>query len=256
MKLFFAAFIGSIIPSILFAQDTTQNRNASQGNLIASNSRINFPLRPNEIDLFSIYLGSGKNYTREESISAIAAKGDTVISPLETLLFMEKFTGLNLKTPENGESIEVFAPQMVMALTSLEQIGSEKAFIVITEVALTHKSPYVRSFALRALAGSLHERVMKVKVSPKADVIDAFIQSCDDSTFIGEHQKTIKQIADDGLTNWLGFTFDDPQFDQAKGKLIKDKTFKGTIDFAKNWRINNAPQISWNKDVGHFEVKK
>jgi hypothetical protein len=250
--LFFVVFVCTS----LFAQTNNRANNtppytsaaqAKQSNLIQIST-------PNE--LFNIFHSAKGSQGRQELIEAVAEKGDTLVPVLDQMLFTEKFTKLNFAIPDTGESIEVFAPQMVMGIKALEEIGSDSAYAVIAKVAATHKSLYVRSFALEAMVSSMHEKVRQGKIHPRVDAIDILIQNSEDNTFIGEHQKTVKQIANEGLIRWLGFTFDDPQLEPERKLAKKDKSIRTTRDFAQKWRKSNDAKLAWNKDTGHFELLK
>jgi len=240
----------------LFAQNPNQNELAPVS--LAKPAAKTMLVSPNSTaqEIFYLFHASGSKYSRQEAIDAVAEKGDALVPELEKLLRMQKVTATNIAMPDTGESIEVFAPQLAMAVTTLEQIATPMAYAVVIRVAATHVSPYVRSRALRVLTTSYHEKAKNDNITPQSDVLDLLIQNSDDEAFIGEHQKTIKQIAQEGLTQWLGFTFDDPRFDNEKALDKKAKTFTNTKDFATQWRKANALKTTWNKETAHFEVKK
>ena len=237
------------------AQDTSFVKRplSGSGDVI---KKVNVINNPGINDLYHIYQNIGSRYSKDDAINAIAEQKDSVIPSLEQLLFTTKFIDQRISTPDSGEAFEVRVPQMILAVKTLELIGTENAYHTLIKTAKAHRSAYVRSFALQSVASSLHEKVKAEKVIPNRDVIDLLIQNCNDDTFIGEHQKTIKQIADDGLTQWIGFTFSDPKFDEeikALRLLNPSLTHK---DFGKKWLRENEPKIAWNKETGHFEVKK
>jgi len=117
-----------LLSCALFAQNPNQNELAPIS--LAKPPVKTMLVSPNSTaqEVFDLYHNAGSRYTRQEAILAVADKGDTLVPVLDQLLSMSKVTASKIAMPDTRESLEVLAPQLAMAVTTLEETATPKVY--------------------------------------------------------------------------------------------------------------------------------
>lgn len=145
-------------------------------------------------------------------------------------------------------------PNRLLAVEALVKIHSTDAFFGLVESLVGEPDKEIKGRALSALAAEYHSAAVMGEAEPRGEILQAFISNLGNETYVGSLQKTLGQISQEGLVNWLGLDFGDRVFEQeriAAGEGMEDV---GAVKYASIWWEKNASKLRWNKESSHFEV--
>jgi hypothetical protein len=240
----------SLLSGTLFAQDTNLvNINHSADAFTA----VKLPLLsavPTSKELSTLFWATGSQLDSKIAIQMAAAKGDGAIPGLAQLLVGN--SGLIGATSVSAS--DTLIPTKLYALSTLELIGSPAAISVILQSLASEKSPVIRAYGLNAVSKTYYKKVQAENLTPVQEIITALFQNVDDQTYIGDFQKSVGQIAYEGLMCWIGLDFGDPQFADARMQAGGAQGSFSPAVYRKLWWNQNAGKLAWNGATGHFEV--
>lgn len=202
---------------------------------------------PTEQELTDLFV-SGE-ISSQEAVKRAAEKGDNAISGLRQLLFSELTFGSQRYPDDTGVS-SAFKTYPVLAL---EAIGSPQATSALVEVANSQTNVEIQGIALNAIANTYYRTVRRDGLIPDKTIVVPLVEHADDSRYVGYYQKAISQIVQDGIIQWLGMDFGDPQFEGARKEGGKEIS---AAAYGRQWWQKNVTRLQWNPATGHFEIGK
>ncbi len=255
MKSTIFVLLVSVFSIILYAQDSTQvSVTPPANNVIASTVTPPLSAVPSAQEITDFFLSTGKDLDPKVAVKTVSERGASAISGLREILFSERVRSSQAVPVDTGDSSFDFPQGRFYAVSALVTIGSDSAMIVLVQAAVTHKLPEIRAFALNAVAKTYYDKVRSEGLTPAENILDVLFRCADDPTYDGTLQKTVSQIASDGLVCWLGLDFGDPQFKEARIKAGGGQQEMAPETFRQLWWKENCGKLVWNKDTGHFEV--
>lgn len=222
---------------------------------------------PTVLELTKIFAAPGKGKLDPFlALQAVTGKGDSAVSALELLLFSdpiaEIITTKNHHVPggTRGEGIEIVKsdtvrPNHLYAAMALEAIGTKNAYPALYRAAQMHPNIDVRGIALNALAGTYHDGERLQKVVPDKKLVHLFLSNVDDTTNVPQLAKSFGQIAREGLINWLGQDFGEPQGKSTRLVDAKGVDRGSIVDFREQWWAANEKTLVWDSGSKMF-IKK
>jgi hypothetical protein len=165
--------------------------------------------------------------------------GDSVVPALASILsgYVPSATGgaLTISTDEM-KRIRAYA------IASLEAIGTQSAFTVLFGIASSTGDVDHRGAALRAIGIAFHMNAYLDSNTPDSEIIHLLVLNVDDTTFVAGYQKTIGQIAREGLIEWMNWDPGEPQLN-----------FPQAASMRELWWQSLKDQISWDLDSRLFK---
>ena len=200
------------------------------------------------------------------ALQAVIGKGDSAISSLDSLLFSDAIadiittrmrfgTGVAGDAGREIEKSDTVRPNKLYAVMALEANGSRESYPVLVRTAQLHPNKEVRGIALNALASTYHEGERLQKFVPDKELLHLLLSNVDDTTSVPYLAKSFGQIAREGLINWLGQDFGEPQ--GATRRLHDAKGVdRGSLgDYREQWWSSVASRIAWNAGSNSFQIK-
>jgi len=210
---------------------------------------------PTPQELADYFVSSAQgDETPYEAILTVALSGDSAVSGLSELLSSDSLHTSNRFASRLApplDTMKFLTPNKLYAILSLEAIATPKAYSILQATAASHPDPEVRGLALNSMANVYHAAISKSKVIPNKDFLPLFFNPADSEKFIGCLGKTIGQIAKEGLNNWLGLDFDEPQF--ASQRSIGNQLLPGS-EFTSLWWKANSANLMWDGNSRHFRL--
>jgi len=200
------------------------------------------------------------------ALQAVIGKGDSAVSALDSLLFSDPIadiitTRMRIGTGVGGDpgreiaKSDTVRPNKLYAVMALEGIGSKESYPVLVRTAQLHPNKDVRGIAINAFASTYHEGERLQKFVPDKELLHLLLANVDDTTSVPYLAKSFGRIAREGLINWLGQDFGEPQgvirrLHDAKGL---DRGSLG--DYREQWWSSVASRIAWNTGSNRFQIK-
>ncbi len=192
----------------------------------------------------------------------IIARGDAAVPALTEVLFSDSvrvvLSTTQSTTIDSGAASttvsDTLYPNKLLPAMALEGIGSQDAYAVLYQAALTHADPNVRGVALNALAGSYYLASNQKNFKPDKELIHLFLKSVDDTAMVSQFEKSVGQIAREGLINWTTQDVGEPQGKATKVRVGPDQTAMALSDFREQWWQQNSGKVSWDAKKGLFKL--
>jgi hypothetical protein len=208
---------------------------------------------PSAPELAEIFINTGGGRVDPfASVPLVVSRGDKAVPALQAVLTNPALVG----TSSGNDTLH---PKMLFAVLALEGIGTQAAYIVLTQTVQTHPDVEVRGEALNALAVTYHGADQVARFVPDKELIHLFLQNLDDTTQSVLMGRPLGQIARAGLITWLGRDFGEPQgelspvmFPSSSGSSPATTITAAASHEA--WWQSNAAQISWKDSLGRFAL--
>lgn len=252
MKTFIAVMVVLCCTSLSVAQDTTQTGFRSMGPVATPLPVLS--ITPNAREITGLFLDIGKNLNLVEAEEVVAQKGDTAVPALSDMIFSDTLWN-SLASVDTGEGKATFFEGKLYAIYTLMKIGTPQAFQVLLNAADSCRFAPARAAALNAITNTYHNRATKGTLTPDSRVIGILIKSSTDHTYIWFLHKTIGEVAYEGLMQWLGTDFGEPQFRKARIAAGGSNGELSPSAYRDYWWHENASLLVWNRSTGHFETK-
>lgn len=222
---------------------------------------------PTVLELTKVFAAPGKGALDPFlALQAVIAKGDSAVPVLELLLFSDPIAEIITTKilpvssggrAEGGEIVtsDTVRPNQLYAVMALEAIGTKNAYPALFRAAQMHPNIDVRGIALNALAGTYYDGERLQKFVPDKKLVHLFLSNVDDTTSVPHLTRSFGQIAREGLINWLGQDFGEPQ--GAAKRLHDAKGMdRGSLgDYREQWWSSAASKITWNAGTMRFQIK-
>ena len=258
-----------IFPIDLFAQDSTQidvdSRDAI--NHVSTNIPIDsidraeasnrIPAVPTAQELAELFISACNGEMNPlDAVDLAVTKGENAAAGLTELLFNNINYSAAPKPTDLPDSVVFIAPNRIFPVLALEKISTPGAIAVLIQAAESHSNLEIRSIALNFIANKYYEKIQKEDITPDKKIIQLFMGSVEDSTYIGYLQKTTGQIAEEGLLQWLGKDFGELQIDEAKEKVGDvNPAVMSVSEYRRQWMQENEKNLVWNKEKKKFSIK-
>lgn len=219
---------------------------------LSAQTKLPLSPTPTLVELKSLFTATGKGeYDPFDVLHEMRARGAKAVPAASALLVSE--------TPAKADSVTrlVERRNRIYAAQSLELIGTTAAYTALVNAASSHSDSDTRGVALNIIANGYYNKTQQEGLTPDKEVIRLLIKAADDTTKVTPLHKTTAHVAREGLKNWLGVDFGEPDT-LAGGKKIKvgrDKQEVKISDYRDSWLKQNFAKISWNKGKGRFEIK-
>jgi hypothetical protein len=189
-------------------------------------------------------------------IHQVAERGDNAMPALSEFLFLEATAPEPVTVALTDDRTVISlpsSPDRIYAAIALEAIGTKLAFETLVKAAATHKVEDVRAYALKTLARSFADRFGDQQEQPDKGLLHVFLRYADDPTEAKQFQKTFGEIAREGLRNWadidLGALDREPEYVNVNGQAITK------AEYRELWWQENKEKLSWNMEMGRFELR-
>lgn len=189
-------------------------------------------------------------------IHQVAERGDNAMPALSEFLFLEATAPEPLTvalTDDRMLNSVPPSPDRIYAAIALEAIGTKLAFETLIRAAASHKVEDVRAYALKAIATTFADRFRDQQEQPDKGLLHVFLRYADDPTEAKQFQKTFGEIAREGLRNWAGIDLGaldrEPDYMNVNGQMIAKAQYR------ELWWQENKEKLSWNMEIGRFEIR-
>jgi hypothetical protein len=219
-----------------------------QAQTVSSDS-LTLSAAPTAAELVNAFALAGQGRIEPfELIQTVIQRGEDAVPALDAILAAQNPPDTSLIT-NALHSIALYSVQ------ALEAIGGQSAFASLCRVATTHRSLDVRGSALNALANAFPSEDSAHLVTPDTDLVHMFLRNVDDTTMVISVQKSLGQIARDGLLNWTGWNFGEPQ---GKDKLVHIDELQSEVPLStcrELWWESNGASVRWDAEKGRFTLQ-
>ncbi len=199
------------------------------------------------------------------ALPAAIGKGDAAVPSLDTVLFSDPIVEIIHRKvriggggPDAGSTMDVADTvrlNRLFAAMALEAIGSRASYPVLLSAVQRHDDVDIRGMALRALAGTFHEGERLEKFIPDKELVHLLLVNVDDTTRVPYLQKSLGQIAREGLIAWLKQDFGEPQGKNRRLRDAKGGDRGSLAEYREEWWQLNASKISWDDPTRSFRVR-
>lgn len=219
---------------------------------LSAQTKLPLSPTPTLAELKSLFTATGKGeYDPFDVLHELGQRGAKVIPAASALVISE--------TSAKADSVTrlVERRNRIYAAQSLELIGTTSAYSALLNAASSHSDPDTRGIALNIIANSYYNKTQQEGLTPDKELIRLLIKTADDTTRVAQLYKTTAHIAREGLKNWLGVDFGEPDTlgGGKKIKVGKDKQEVKLSDYRDAWLQQNFAKINWNKSKGKFQIK-
>lgn len=208
---------------------------------------------PTPAELKSLFAATSKGeYDPFEVVREVAKRGKKSIPAASVILLGET-------APESDSLTRIRESHSRMyALHSLQAIGTKGAYAAIFKGAETHNDPETRGEALSVLAHRYYYETLNKGVVPENSIIKVLLKNADDTSKVHHLHKTVAHIAREGLKNWLGHDFGDPDTsgNNRKVKVQGSGTEITIADYRKTWWEENKARVVWDREKRRFQIRK
>lgn len=211
---------------------------------------------PTSQEIADLFVAANANFTIDDAVRLVAKKGDGAVPALEQLIFSRTIVGSKRIEGDTSNGTITFAPRKIHALFVLESICTPSAVAVLLRIVREYDDATLRGYALNAINRTYYQQVRKQNIAPDKAVVAELFRCANDQFYVAALQKTISQIAKEGIFLWLGVDFGDPQFQEERIKAGMDGKELNSDDYRKVWWDAKSQVLTWNGNVGRFEASR
>lgn len=190
-----------------------------------------------------------------EVLGFVVQCGEKAVPGLEEILYSDiPKTSVIARMESDSGVVEVSRarPGKIYASLALEAIGTASAIKILFRAALDHADRLVRTYALNVMGTTALSLTRGGQVIPDKEVIHLLLRHVDDSTRSTFFQKTVGEIARDGLRNWLQMDLGD--LNPAVKSLRMGSEDIPISEYRDNWWSENRDHIVWSDSKKSFEI--
>lgn len=163
------------------------------------------------------------------------------------------------KSENSNDSLLEIVTVKLYAVYCLEVIGGQSAIDVLTISFPLQNNPEIQGAILNVFARSFYEQISgsNNQLAPPKEIIHLLLKNADNDAMVQRFDKSVGQIAREGLQRWMGIVFDAI----APGQTVKVKESNAKVEMtAKQYREwlwkKYSNRLTWNKTTNLFQITK